>query len=362
MAQAEDDYWLDLGTVPPATAEEHRPVLSIEELQGIDPLDAQFGVWPQKTVPDSLYRALFGQTDPALIEGKAQGGEPAEELPLQTYAILDAAKFTGGLSELERCGVRFQCLFKGDTAEELKDVAPYLFQLSADADFTRCLMTHIPTVSERMTSVHAWHMEPGIYFRSTSSFEEIWSQFRKFTRIKDQKLGWIYYRFWDPRILLKLTKMKSLERPHWLWRMFVGIESMIFIRKSSTAILTVPQDICERSKGMEIRAEDILAELRFVKLDIFCEDMAEKIGSDDSLGFLDRDTCTLVEKVTYLTEHARTLGLTEERSVERYVTSCHILNMFAESNPEAFSILTGGQHELDKSRRLLEISLKTLES
>lgn len=65
-------------------------MLHIETIEGVEPLDTQIGVFPKKTVPDALHDALFGQPDPTAAVVEAAGGDAA--LPIQTYAILEAAK------------------------------------------------------------------------------------------------------------------------------------------------------------------------------------------------------------------------------------------------------------------------------
>ena len=167
--------------------------LTLTEIEGVEPLDAQLGAWPLKTVPDALQEPLFGQAE------IKHYGTPAAVPPMKTYAILDAAKLQWGLSEIEDCDMPFRCLFKGKAAEELKDVAPYLIELDPKADFTRRLFTHNPDMPDAMTTAHLWHKEPGIYIRSRAGFDNMRKHFRKFTRVQDENGKWYYWRFWEPR-------------------------------------------------------------------------------------------------------------------------------------------------------------------
>ncbi|MET3601904.1 DUF4123 domain-containing protein [Martelella mangrovi] len=115
--------------------------LSIDEIEGVEPLDQQMGQWPRKTVPDKLYEPLFGQPQPTEAEIAAFGS--AEAVPkMKTFAILDAAKMPYLLtSHLGSSELRYQPLFQGDAAEELKEVAPYLAELKDENSFTRKLFT-----------------------------------------------------------------------------------------------------------------------------------------------------------------------------------------------------------------------------
>lgn len=173
------DYWAQepAGSEKPAEAP-----LIVETLDGVEPLDDQFGVAEPLTVPVALRDALFGQSE--LIEGRAV-------LPLHTYAILDAAKVMGLVEMLDSSGLEHACLFKGEAAEELRDVAPYIVRLEEANAFTRDLFTK-GDAGWRM-----WDREPGIYLRSRASLDEMRKHFRKFTKVRNEDGKWFYFRFWD---------------------------------------------------------------------------------------------------------------------------------------------------------------------
>ncbi|RCK52474.1 hypothetical protein TH25_05360 [Thalassospira profundimaris] len=123
--QVHDLHRVELGSLVSAASTEPEPQnwLEIEEITGIAPLDAQFGVHPRKTVPDALFEPLFGDITPNDVEIAFYGN--AENVPpLKTYAVMDAAKLTGGFSEIENCDMPWRCMFKGKAAIELADVAP----------------------------------------------------------------------------------------------------------------------------------------------------------------------------------------------------------------------------------------------
>ncbi|KIC36985.1 DUF4123 domain-containing protein [Leisingera sp. ANG-M7] len=197
---AEDDYWLGINAAP-AAPETRDPRLHIEDIPGVDPLDAQFGAWPLKTVPGALLEPLFGQPE-AGPAGATDNGGAEEPALLKTYALIDAAKLHGGFDEIQDCGLPFRCLFQGEAAEELKDAAPYLIQLESDARFTRALFTHIPNAPARLSTLHLWHRNPGIFIRSSADFVAVWKHFRKFTRIRDENGKWFFFRFWEAMALL----------------------------------------------------------------------------------------------------------------------------------------------------------------
>jgi len=172
--------------------------LHIEEIEGVEPLDMQFGVHPPKTVPDALYEPLFGQPDPTPAE-VAQYGSAEKVPPLHTYAILDAAKVVNFVEMLEASGLEHRCLFKGEAAQEMRDVAPYVVRLEEGVDFTRNLFSHDP---EQEVPWFMWDREPGIYIRSRGSLDDMWKHFRKFTKVQDEDGKHSYFRSWETRILI----------------------------------------------------------------------------------------------------------------------------------------------------------------
>jgi len=171
--------------------------LHIEEIGGVEPLDSQFGVHPPKTVPDALYEPLFGQTDPTPAE-VAQYGSAEKVPPLHTYAILDAAKVVNFVEMLEASGLEHRCLFKGEAAQEMRDVAPYVVRLEEGVDFTRNLFSHDP---EQEVPWFMWDREPGIYIRSRGALDEMWKHFRKFTKVKIADGTMQYFRFWEASVV-----------------------------------------------------------------------------------------------------------------------------------------------------------------
>lgn len=162
------------------------------------PLDAQKGIWPLKTVPEALLSALFDQPEPTPAE-IAQYGSVEAVPKMKTYIIVDTAKLVQGQSIIEGCDLPWRCLQKGQVAEELADVLPYLVELDVDARFTRTLLTHLPEVNEEMATLHLCHKELGIYIRTRAVFDDVWSHLRKFSRVNDKAGKWYYFRFWEGR-------------------------------------------------------------------------------------------------------------------------------------------------------------------
>lgn len=86
--------------------------IKIKSIGKVPPLDRQFGISPKKTVPDVLQDMMFGQPIPVETEVAAATGNAADVPPLETYAILDAAKVPNLLDLLGTSELEHRCLFR----------------------------------------------------------------------------------------------------------------------------------------------------------------------------------------------------------------------------------------------------------
>lgn len=187
--EIDDDPWAmrDAGGIYPTL---EQPLLYIDTIEGVEPLDAQIGISPKITVPDALYGALFDQPDLSAENGGATCKVIAVP-PLQTYAILDAAKVTN-LPELLECSdLEHRCLFKGNAYDEMHNVAPWIVRLEESNSFTRSLFTRSDA------PWHLWDQKPGVFFRSRRTLDELQRHFRKFTKVRDENDKWLYLRWWE---------------------------------------------------------------------------------------------------------------------------------------------------------------------
>lgn len=210
------DHHVELSKLVAVSSGEPEPpqnYLFIQETEGVEPLDDQFGERPLKNVPDTLLEPLFGQPEPTEAE-IAQYGSVEAVPPMRTYAIVHAEKFQWQSDEIEKCELPYRCLFKGEAADERKNEAPYLIELAEGAGFTRRLFTYNPKMPDNMTSVHLWHMEPGMYVRSRASLDDVWRHFRRFTRFQNEYGKWFHFRFWEGSIFPVYWKHFATSYPH----------------------------------------------------------------------------------------------------------------------------------------------------
>ncbi len=108
---------------------------------------------------------------------------------LNTYILVDAARVEHLIGHAKNLNPRFDSLYRGGSDEELGDVAPYLFTLLGNNEFSSWLY-------ER-----GWGNSWGSIVVSKINFEDCWKHFRKFLLIKTEDGEELYFRFYDTRVL-----------------------------------------------------------------------------------------------------------------------------------------------------------------
>ena len=255
--------------------------LIIEEIEGVEPLDFQFGIWPKRSVPEPLQEAIFGQPEPTEEEIE-QYGENVPEMG--TYAILDAGKMPQFLVLLENSELEYQCLFQGDAEEELKNVAPYIVKLEDGNDFTRGLFTKSGMPGDM------WEKELGIFIRSRATLAELRKHFRKFTKVQDEQGKWYYFRFWEGKALRHLIQGATVEKQ----KNFFFIKFEVFIISEDQKIFKIyPQkDILDKQEATFALSKDDLKNLRKYRHLLFKEKtkkwLQETYGSPENVKNVDR--------------------------------------------------------------------------
>ncbi len=301
-----NDYWLrppgpeDAGVTASARG------MTVEAINGVEPLDAQFGVAEPLTVPPALREALFGQ--PESTEGRATR-------PLHTYAVLDAAKVLGLPDMLETSGLEHACLFAGDAADELRDVAPWLVRLEEGDPFTRGLFTRGDAPWQM------WDSEPGIFLRSQGSLDDLRKHLRKFTKVRARNEKWYYFRFWEPMCLEGLLREGHGDTGQRL----LAAASVLILNKTEGvfSIFRAPARAPAQSTGVFRLHDEDLAALSAVSVRHFAQRIAAWLiethgprgDQDDVFRFA----------YQHVLRARKVLGLRDERSVSEYVAACWLL-------------------------------------
>ena len=186
---------VELGTLT-AIGEDGEPApppeyLTITEYE-IEPLSDQSEMpfWDKEWIAPELKELLFGQ--------------PEEGPRLRTYCIVNASlrKHITKVFDLDSTSidVPIQCLFKGEAADDLREVAPYLLDMTLpdgawdDRDL-------VPGFHKDLFEKH-WGKNSGVFIRTPALMTEVWNHFRKFTKTAMQEDGnRVFFLFHDPRVL-----------------------------------------------------------------------------------------------------------------------------------------------------------------
>ena len=175
----------------------------IDDNSSAEPADTDN--WQQPWISDDLKLALFSQ--------------PNNQEILNTYLIVDAtlrAQITGffDLDIIQHCEVK--CLFKGRAADTLKTAAPYLIDITlspeAYADSSQVSKFHRDFIENH------WAHNTGIIIRTSASMDEVLHHYRRFTKVQNAEGEWVFFRFWDPNILIPyLTGIQHWKERIALW-------------------------------------------------------------------------------------------------------------------------------------------------
>jgi uncharacterized protein DUF4123 len=109
--------------------------------------------------------------------------------PSRTFAVLDAARDERIYPALITADCEWACLYRGDAAARMAEVAPYLVELHPLANFTAWLIET------------AWGNSWGVFLNTPLPLERVQAHLRRFlmARMPDDKV--VYFRFYDPRVL-----------------------------------------------------------------------------------------------------------------------------------------------------------------
>jgi hypothetical protein len=136
------------------------------------------------------------------------------------YALLDAARDDRVLELVRESGDEHQCLYEGDKAVELAEVAPHLVRLP----------TH-SLILEKLLH-EGWGKSWGVYLTSHGSFQDVRKHFRHFLRVESEGQAFLF-RFYDPRVLRVFLPVCNPEESH----QFFGPVNCFLIEAREPALL-----------------------------------------------------------------------------------------------------------------------------
>lgn len=129
---------------------------------------------------------MASQDPGKIIEQIWQASESG--LSLQIFALLDGARDTRIYSKLADSRVEAASLFRGEQAEELATVAPYLVPLFRDDPLTEWLITF------------GWGNSWGIFIEASITLNELRRHLQSFVMVYDPKGKPLFFRYYDPRV------------------------------------------------------------------------------------------------------------------------------------------------------------------
>jgi hypothetical protein len=107
----------------------------------------------------------------------------------QVFTILDGASVPDLLVNMATFNPEHICLYRGELAPDMAEVAPYLAFLERGAPFTDWVISH------------GWGQHWGIFGVTRADLKELRKHFRKFLMVYDESAKSLYFRYYDPRVL-----------------------------------------------------------------------------------------------------------------------------------------------------------------
>ena len=316
--------------------------VQIERISEITALSSGGDSEPDQRVPEQLKAWLLGE---------------ARSESMALYAVLDASRIANLETMLEASGHEYRCLFKGDAKEELGEVAPWLVKLDEDSDLTRRLFVRHP--EGKITPFTLWGAQPGIFFRTKATLEEMWGHLRRFTRVPDETGAWFYFRFWEPEVAALYfpslpTHMDKLQ--HWLRGPNDSpIHIIVFRSRMSDAVWVAPTEALplgrpNTSFAIEPIERDVF---RRVALGKFQRDLNDHLLEVLPAWEAGTETEKRLVQLRALIRDAKLAGLGIEQATVNYCEAALRMGRSPSADPITAQILQKDQHPVDRSKALL---------
>jgi hypothetical protein len=107
----------------------------------------------------------------------------------QIFAVLDGASVPDLRMSLHQYQAEYVCLYRGELAPDMAEVAPYLVRLESKAEFTNWIIRR------------GWGNHWGIFLESPASLQELRRHYRRFLIVYNEQGTPLYFRYYDPRVL-----------------------------------------------------------------------------------------------------------------------------------------------------------------
>lgn len=119
----------------------------------------------------------------------------------RTYAILDASQIQGLPDMMEAWEMQYRCLYKGQMAEELRDLAPYLVHLRPYHRITGWLF------KAGQAQNQLWEVDYGCFVLSEDDIDTLQAHFRHYNTVQtDGTDHRLFLRFWSNAVLCAMAR------------------------------------------------------------------------------------------------------------------------------------------------------------
>ena len=273
--------------------------------------------------------------------------------PLQTYAVLDAAKAVNLPEQLSASRLEHRCLFMGAAYDEMKNVAPWIVRLEDGNDFTRRLFTGPEGING------LWDKKPGIYMRSRATLDEMWRHLRKFTRVQDNGGNWHYFRFWEAwafRSYMEHNRNICEQFSRWCIVRPCGVP-VYFLTLTDDGVFTTfeaPEHLTYEPRNSRISLNRLDIEVLRTGAASGFDQRLEEYLMREVPAFGELEGAMRKGQVSSLIAQAARWGITIEAAIGRFAKASLVLNQPLDRDPTMLRILGSQMHQNDKSKRLLQ--------
>lgn len=141
---------------------------------------------------------------------------------VNVFVVLDGASVPDLVMKLFELQPEHCCLYLGDLAPDMAEVAPYLVQLQSDLPFADWLFQD------------GWGKHWGIFVHSQSDLRSLRRHFRNFLTVHDSAGKPLLFRYYDPRVLRVYLPTCNSEE---LGKMFGPVEAYLLEDQTPNTLL-----------------------------------------------------------------------------------------------------------------------------
>jgi hypothetical protein len=114
---------------------------------------------------------------------------PLDHAAPAVFSLIDAARDEQIYPALLKADCEWLCLYRGDAAMTMAEVAPYLVELDPQAQFTSWLLEK------------GWGNSWCVFLHASVAIERLQAHFRRLVMAQLPDGRMVYFRFYDPRVL-----------------------------------------------------------------------------------------------------------------------------------------------------------------